>query len=239
MKKKPKSTFCDIDAKNCCPSSEALSEKDYQDHWDSVYDRTETSRLGWYEEAPEPSLRLIEACRLDKRAVLLNVGAGATTLVDELLKLEYQNIVANDISPLALEKLKLRLGEEKNKVTWIVDDLTRPTALTTTGPVDLWHDRAVLHFFNDKPEQDAYFDLLKKLVKPGGFVILATFNLKGATECSGLPVFRYDAHMLAERLGADFERLQAFDYTYTMPSGSKREYVYTLFKREGNLTKNQ
>ena len=209
------------------------TDKDYKRHWDRVYDLAAIDQLGWYEASPEPSLELIKSCELEKDAVLLNVGAGATTLVDKLLELGYQNIVANDISPLALEKLKRRLGDDREKVRWVVDDLTRPNELYTIGEVDLWHDRAVLHFFIEPSDQDTYFSLLKKLVKRGGFVILATFNLYGATQCSGLPVFRYDQSMLAEKLGSDFELLRAFDYTYTMPSGEGRAYVYTVFRRVG------
>lgn len=207
-------------------------KKDLKSHWEKVYANKPIDQLGWYEASPQPSLRLIEACGLDPNAVLLNVGAGATTLVDELLQLGYENIIANDISSVGLERLKERLGEQKEKVTWIVDDLTRPTKLNTIGPVDLWHDRAVLHFFTEEKDRNTYFKLLKKLVKPGGFVILATFNLHGAAKCSGLPVYRYDENMLADRLGNDFELLRAFNYHYTMPSGEKRDYVYTLFQRK-------
>lgn len=206
--------------------------KSDQSHWDRIYSRTEIHRLGWYEAAPEPSLQLIRSCGLPSDALLLNVGAGAGTLVDELLRLGFRRIVVNDISPVALEKLQQRLGEEKKYIRWVIDDLTRPKVLSGIGPVDLWHDRAVLHFFTGKEEQDAYFNLLKKSVKSKGFVILATFSLKGADRCSGLPVCRYDKDRLAEKLGSGFDLIQAFDHTYTMPSGEKRAYVYTLFRRK-------
>lgn len=200
-------------------------------HWNKTYERAEIDKLGWYEENPEPSLRLIEHCNFDKKALILNVGTGASRLVDELLDEGYEHIIANDISASALDKLKLRLGERENKIHWVVDDLIQPTQLCNLEQVDLWHDRAVLHFFSDKKEQDAYFDLLRKLVKKNGFVIIATFNLESATKCSGLPVFRYDKKMLKEKLGGDFELIEAFDYSYTMPKGETRKYIYTLFKR--------
>jgi hypothetical protein len=103
--------------------------------------------------------------------------------------------------------------------------------LPEIGPVDLWHDRAVLHFFHKSEEQNAYFNLLKTLVRSGGFVILAAFHLDGGAKCSGLPVYRYDQEMLADKLGSGFQLQQAFDYTYTMPSGDTRKYIYTLFQR--------
>jgi len=204
-----------------------------KDHWEQVYQRQPLNKLGWFEESPDPSLELIEACGLPVDATMLHVGAGATTLVDVLLKKGYKNIVANDISAFALEKLKARLGVGlASKVQWMVDDLTKPDHLYTLQWVDLWHDRAVLHFFNDPAERLGYFNLLRRLVRTGGYVIIAAFNLDGAEKCSGLPVFRYDQHMLQEQLGEGFSLIKAFDYTYHMPSGDTREYIYTLFHRK-------
>jgi SAM-dependent methyltransferase len=204
-----------------------------QEHWEGVYEKQAVNKLGWFEAYPDPSLDLIETCRLGLDASMLHVGAGATTLVDILLQKGYENIVANDISTTALEKLKARLGPElAGKVLWIVDDLTKPDQLYSLEPVDLWHDRAVLHFFNDPADQLAYFNLLRKLVKIDGYVIIAAFNLEGAEKCSGLPVFRYDQTMLQKQLGKDFSLIKAFDYTYLMPSGNTREYIYTLFQRK-------
>jgi len=202
------------------------------EHWERVYKNSSVDKLGWYETRSEPTLKLIELCKLDKNAAILNVGAGATTLVDELIEIGYQNIIANDISKAALEELQLRLGPDRSPlVRWIVDDLTDPGILQSLEQIDLWHDRAVLHFFNDEPSQNAYFNLLRKLVCQGGYIIIAAFNLNGAPKCSGLPVFRYNAEMLQEKLGEEFHLIEAFDYTYTMPSGDTREYVYTLFRR--------
>ena len=204
-----------------------------KDHWERVYQKNAVDRLGWYESSPEPSLQLIELCDLPKNAAILNVGAGATTLVDELIETGYQNIIANDISSKALEELQLRLGTERSKlVRWVIDDLTDPAEFKSLEQIDLWHDRAVLHFFNEPDEQDAYFNLLRKLVKVEGHVIIAAFNLQGAPKCSGLPVYKYDAKMLQEKLGKKFQLKEAFDYTYTQPSGDTREYVYTMFQRK-------
>lgn len=203
-----------------------------KEHWENVYDQKAVEELGWYESDPEPSIRLIELCRLHKDARILNAGAGASTLVDKLLQLGYRNIIANDISEKALQELQNRLGPEQSAlVEWMVDDLTKPDELEGLEPVDLWHDRAVLHFFNDVASQNRYFNLLRKLVKSGGYVIIAAFNLNGAPKCSGLPVFRYDAEMLQHKLGKEFQLHKAFDHTYTQPSGDPRPYVYTLFRK--------
>lgn len=147
-----------------------ISNTNLHSHWNKTYEKTEIEKLGWYEDIPEQSLQLIEKCNLDEKARILNVGAGAYTLIDTLLQLGYDNIIANDISENALNKLKTRLGEEgSSKVEFIVDDLLNPTNLNRIEKVDLWHDRAILHFFTAIDDQNAYFDLLNKLVKAKGF----------------------------------------------------------------------
>jgi len=225
------STSCDINAKNSCCSSET-GNNDLKTLWDNAYEASSINKLGWFEENPISSLQLIKKSGINKNATILNVGAGATTLVDELINKGFKNILVNDISSAALEKLKKRLGKQSEYIKWIVDDLTNPTELNNLEKIDLWHDRAVLHFFNDTKEQDSYFNLLKKIVKEDGFVIIATFNLNGATKCSGLRVHRYDEKMIQEKLGNGFELVESFDYTYTMPSKDTREYIYTLFRKK-------
>ena len=206
-------------------------ESDLKKHWDSAYEIYDITKLGCYEEDPIPSLQLIQKCGLPKDARILNVGVGTSILIDELLGFGYNNLIASDISNTALEKLQTRLGANKNKVHWVVDDLTNPKLLSEIDPIDLWHDRAVLHFFTNEKEQNTYFSLLKKIIKPKGYVLISTFNSEGATKCSGLNVKRYNKDLLTNKLGADFKLLEFFNYTYTMPSGDTRPYIYTLFKR--------
>ncbi len=209
-----------------------VSDFDYEQHWNNAYQKTPTNNLGWYEENPTPSLELISACNLPKDALIFNAGAGASKLIEHLITMGFSNIVVNDIATSALTELKNDLSDRKySQLQFIVDDLTNPSELLKLNNIDLWHDRAVLHFFCTKAQQEAYFNLLKKVLKIGGFVILAEFNLDGAKKCSGLDVFNYDENMLQERLGADFKLLKSFNYIFTQPSGDTREYVYTLFQR--------
>jgi len=209
-----------------------LQAYNFEEHWNKAYKKTPTTSLGWYEENPTPSLELIEACDLSTDAVIFNAGAGSTSLISKLLEKGYKNIIINDIAATALAELKNDLTIEKaSNLQFIVDDLTKPTALLKLKDIDVWHDRAVLHFFTEKHQQEAYFQLLKKVIKLNGYVILAQFNLEGAKKCCGLNVFNYNEEMLQEGLGENFKLLKSFDYTYTQPSGNTREYVYTLFKR--------
>ncbi len=200
-------------------------------HWDTAYNINDYTKLGWYEEDSKPTLKLFQKSGLSKNARILNVGVGASTLIDEMVSQGFKHIIASDISSTALEILQTRLGSKKDRVQWIVDDLTQATTLSEIEQIDLWCDRAVLHFFTKEEEQNAYFSLLKTLVKNKGYVIIATFNTEGATRCSGLPVHRYDKNMLVEKLGLNFQLLEYFNFTYIMPSGDTRPYIYTLFKR--------
>jgi SAM-dependent methyltransferase len=202
-----------------------------QQHWDKVFAKNPLEKLGWYETDLSSTLRLIDQAHLAKESRILNVGAGSTTLVDELLERGYSNVLATDISEVALRKIDQRVGRDRVEI--IVDDLTNPGTLNTIEPVDIWIDRAVLHFFTDESDQEAYFLLLNKVLKPNGYVLLAQFNVQGAEKCSGLPIHRYSKEMLQEKLGPYFKLIDSFEYTYTMPSGDSRPYIYTLFQKTG------
>jgi len=206
---------------------------DYEEHWNKIYSQCEINNLGWYEESPEPSLKLIEKCNLNKDAVILDVGSGTTTLIEKLLWDSYTNIVATDISEVALIKARENLHtEEAELVEWIVDDITNPKYLTEIEPVDLWHDRTVLHFLTEEDQRNGYLSTLKRLVKVGGYVIIAVFSLEGAKKCSGLDVENYDHMMISQLVGNEFELQEHFHHIYTHPSGSEKQYVYTLFNRK-------
>ena len=216
-----------------CLNSLAMkdSNNSLQQHWDSAYISKETSQLGWFEESSEPTLSIIKDCNFSKNARLLNVGAGSSILIDELVDLGFTNVIASDLSKESLIKLQDRMASKRDAVHWIVDDLTQPKILSDIQPIDLWNDRAVLHFFTEEKDQDTYFDLLKKLVKPSGHVIISVFNTEGATKCCGLPVKRYNTKMLSNKLGDKFKLIDSFNYIYTNLNGDPRPYVYTLFQK--------
>ncbi|WP_053976813.1 class I SAM-dependent methyltransferase [Mangrovimonas xylaniphaga] len=201
-------------------------------HWDNVYDTKADPELGWYEPHPETTLQLIDKCHLQPDASILAVGAGTSNLIDALVSSGYQNIIANDLSDVALSKLKARIKHEFNHdLNCITDDLTQPKALLEQDQIDLWVDRAVLHFFLKEEEQATYFELIKKVVAKDGYVLIAVFALDGAEKCCGLPLQRYNTDMLQEKLGDEFQLLESMDYTFINPFGGERPYVYTLFKR--------
>ncbi len=221
-------TSCSITDKGCKTSN---STENLGEYWCEKYTDVDYKTLGWYEEESTPSLDLIVETKVPENAVVFNVGAGSTTLIDSLLEKGYTNLIANDISSCALNNIKKRIGEKSKNVQFITDDLVNPTLLNDLQQVDIWNDRAVLHFFTDEKDKETYFKLLNQKVKKNGFVILAEFNLQGAKMCSGLPVKRYNTEMLQEKLGDNYKLLKDFNHDYKMPNGEIRKYVYTLFQR--------
>jgi SAM-dependent methyltransferase len=202
-------------------------------HWNKVYSSKPTTQLGWYEANPATSLEFLQQCALDKNEPILDVGAGATTFVDHLLVAGYQNVIALDISQVALDQLQDRLGEERAaQVQWISDDITKPSRMLALGQVALWHDRACLHFMIEDSQQQAYVSVLKQVLRPDGYAIISAFAVGGADKCSRLDVINYDDAGLCDLLGEEFELKTSEQYTYTMPSGDLRPYVSALFRKK-------
>jgi SAM-dependent methyltransferase len=209
-----------------------MVNKELKSHWNNVYSNNEVEDLGWYENKSEPSLSLVKKYLTMKQAHIVDIGSGATTLIENLLESGYQNLTTLDLSKVALQKGQASLGPERAAlVNWVEDDITILKNADQIKPADLWHDRAVLHFLTSEKDQQAYFKNLRSVLKPDGIVLISAFGIGGAQKCSGLDVVNYDAQMLADRLGNEFKLLEEFEHIYTMPSGADRKYIYTVFKR--------
>lgn len=219
---------CDPGKAVSCSINPGTEQINYAEHWDKAFNSNKEEQLGWFETDLSPSLRLLESAGLSKDAKILIAGAGNSRLIDEILGLGYSNIIATDISQVALDQLKNRLGE---KVTYVVDDLTNPSRLKSIEPVNYFFDRAVLHFFTKSEDRTAYKRLLDTLVKPGAYIALAEFAEDGAIRCSGLDVLRYSIEDMSWFLGEEYKLIESFRFLYTMPSGDTRPYNYGLFKR--------
>ena len=213
------------------PMTKALKE-----HWNTVYTSNPEDQLGWYEAVPQVSLDLIDHCALAKNDPILDVGSGNTLLVDHLINQKYTNLLAVDISEVALEKMRSRLGRENaSHVQMLVDDITAPAAVLNLRGIALWHDRALLHFLIENQQQETYRSVLEKVLSPGGNVIIAAFAKDGADKCSGLDVHRHDETSLANLLGEAFELKESIRYQYQMPSGAIRPYIYVRFRRRDQM----
>ncbi len=156
-------------------------------HWDRTYTEKSVEQFGWYEPDPGPSLALIDRCELSEDARIIDVGAGATLLVDQLLDRGYEALGVLDISAQALSVLRDQLAPERaGRVRWINADITDPAVAEQIGPVDLWHDRALLHFLIDDGECERYVEALRATVVPGRHAVIAAFAVGGAEMCNGL-----------------------------------------------------
>ena len=202
-----------------------------KEHWNKKYTDTPITQLGWYESKSMPSVQLIENCAVPKYFPIIDVGSGTSTLISNLLDLGYQNLVAIDISDVALEKAKTLLNKEQApRVHWGVDDITNPSVVLQHQTIAVWHDRAVFHFLTEEQNRETYRTLAQKVIMPGGFMVIATFAVEGATHCSGLPVQRHSVDSLCEFFGDRFKLIESLDYRYRMPSGDVRPYVYARFQ---------
>ena len=159
---------------------------------------------------------------------VIDIGGGASSLVDELLDLGVKRVAVLDISEAGLAVSKRRLGSRARLVEWIVGDVTTVEAV---GRFDVWHDRAVFHFLIDEEDRRRYVRLAERTIQPGGTAVMATFAWDGPERCSGLEVRRYDAGQLAEQCGSGFELTQSERYVHTTPSGSHQNFLFATFHR--------
>lgn len=196
---------------------------DHQQHWDSVYRNKAADQVGWFQPHAASSLRLIEGCAA-KDAHIIDVGGGASVLVDDLLDAGYRNLTVLDLAESALAASRARLGERADSVQWVAADITR--AELPEACYDVWHDRAVFHFLTDPADRARYVAQVLKSVKPGGHVIVAAFGPGGPLQCSGLDVVRYDPDALHAEFGAPFRLLGHETETHHTPSGQEQEFVY-------------
>lgn len=203
---------------------------DARDHWDNVYATKAETAVSWFQLHSARSLELIGSASPDGRAAVIDVGGGASTLVDDLLARGFADVTVLDIAEPALERAKARLGKNADKARWIVADITRWTPARTW---DIWHDRAVFHFLTDRASQDAYVAALTAATRPGATVVISTFALDGPEKCSGLPVQRYSPETLAFRLGAAFVLADHANETHKTPWGSEQRFSYAVLKRVG------
>jgi 2-polyprenyl-3-methyl-5-hydroxy-6-metoxy-1,4-benzoquinol methylase len=204
-------------------------ESDRQDHWTRVYEEKPPSTVSWYQAEPEPSLRALDRFGAEPSSSIIDVGGGASNLVDALLRRGWNDVTVLDIAAPALDASKERLGSEASRVSWEVADVTD---WQPSRQYDVWHDRAVFHFLTQPEQRKAYRRALLAGIAPGGLVIMATFALDGPDKCSGLPVQRYDPAMLASELGDGFRLIEGWREEHTTPWGSAQSFNWCAF-REG------
>jgi SAM-dependent methyltransferase len=202
---------------------------DAKSHWSNVYRQKAVTDVSWYQPHPQVSLDLIAETGLGPEASLMDVGAGASLLVDHLLDRGYRHLTVLDVSAEALDAVRARLGDRAAQVLCVEDDVL--SASIPSASFDLWHDRAVFHFLTQPELKAAYVAQVRRCVRPGGHVIVATFALDGPEQCSGLPVARYDADELHGTFGPAFSLRHSLRETHVTPWGAKQQFTYCYCRR--------
>jgi SAM-dependent methyltransferase len=195
-----------------------------KDHWEDVYERKAADAVSWYRPHLERSLAFIENAGVPFDAGIIDVGGGAATLVDDLLVRGYSNLSVLDISTSSIEVAKARLGARAEQVKWLVGDITRIELPVRS--YDFWHDRAVFHFLRDPEDRRRYVEAVRRALKPGGHIVVATFGPEGPERCSGLDVVRYSADGLHAEFGGEFRKVTSESESHTTPWGSEQQFVY-------------
>jgi 2-polyprenyl-3-methyl-5-hydroxy-6-metoxy-1,4-benzoquinol methylase len=201
-----------------------------KEHWEKVYASKAPTEVSWFQQHAELSLRLVRETGISLNASIIDVGGGASTFVDDLLRSGYQNVTVLDISGAALTAAKVRLGSSRSaRVHWLETGVL--DAELPARAYDLWHDRAVFHFLVTPEARRAYIQTVLKSVKPGGLVIVATFAEDGPTTCSGLPVMRYSVNGLREELGDLFVLIKHEREAHRTPAGKIQPFIYCVFRK--------
>ena len=201
---------------------------DRKTHWENVYTNKSPLQVSWYQEEPALSLLLIRNTHLALDAAMIDVGGGASTLVDRLCEEAYTNVAVLDVSSSALAHAKARLAEKAQAVEWFEEDVT---CFSPPHRFSLWHDRAVFHFLTAKSDRDKYISVLKQALEPDGHLIIMAFAIDGPVKCSGLDIVQYDVNKLMEELGQGFELVETGYEVHLTPAGGEQKFAYFHFKR--------
>ena len=197
-------------------------------HWQNVYATKGETEVSWFQDNPTISRDMIRAANPDPGAAIIDIGGGASRLVDALLQHGYRDIAVLDLSANALDATKKRIGAAASTVDWIVADATTWQPAKT---YDVWHDRAAFHFLTDPRDRAAYVERLLSAVAPAGQVIIATFAPDGPEKCSGLPVQRHDSASLSAELGPEFELVETQSEIHHTPWHSTQAFQFSRFRR--------
>jgi SAM-dependent methyltransferase len=199
-----------------------------QAHWETVYTEKGEDQVSWFQETPTPSLDLIAKVGATPASAIVDIGGGASRLVDDLVKRGFESVTVLDLSEAALEAAKSRLGGRAARVHWIVADAT---VWEPEKAYEIWHDRAAFHFLTEERDRAAYVARLERALKVGGHAIIATFALDGPERCSGLQVARYDPVSLGKTLGRAFELVDTRQHTHATPWDTEQSFQFSVFRR--------
>lgn len=198
-------------------------------HWENIYHGKSPLEVSWFQKEPVLSLQLIHNTGLSTDAAIIDIGGGASVLVDHLVEQGFRHLAVLDISGTALNHTKQRLGPAAKQIEWLETDVT---SFQASHQYDVWHDRAVFHFLTDAGDRKQYITTLKQTLKPGGNFIIAAFAIGGPTKCSGLDIVQYDARKLIAELGSGFTLVEEDSETHITPTKQEQQFAYFRFIRK-------
>ena len=198
-------------------------------HWEKVYQTKDHKKVGWYQESPEISLELLSKISATPEQTIIDVGCGASYLVDNLLEKGFKKITLVDISSHALEIVRRRLGDKGDIPIYLAEDMTQ---LSVSEKFDIWHDRAVFHFLTESLDREHYMNALSNVLSVNGRAIIGTFSLNGPNSCSGLDVVQYGEDKITNELPDSLELESTVTDIHIMPGGSEQEYKYFIIKNK-------
>ncbi|NWJ50648.1 MAG: class I SAM-dependent methyltransferase [Bacteroidetes bacterium] len=205
-----------------------MSDFDRKRHWENIYQTKNLKEVSWFQPTPATSLDFFKQFNVPATAKIIDIGGGDSLLVDHLLDLGYLNITVLDISDIALDKAKQRLGERALKVKWIVADAA---TFKPTEKYDFWHDRAAFHFLTQEQEIENYLDTIQKSIKPSGILVIGTFSEQGPKKCSGIEIKQYSETSMTDRLKKYFEKIKCITVDHKTPSDTIQNFVFCSFRK--------
>lgn len=198
-------------------------------HWENIYSTKALTEVSWYQPVPEQSLTLIQELVLNHDASIIDIGGGDSYLVDYLLKDGYTAVSVLDISAAAIDRAKSRLGNQANKVRWIIEDVTH---FHPSQSYDVWYDRATFHFLTEEEDIATYVSTVTNAVKSGGYLILGTFSENGPKKCSGIEIKQYSIESLQHTFEDSFDLLKGFYSEHMTPFATTQNFTFGVFKRK-------
>lgn len=205
-----------------------MEEFDRKNHWEHIYQTKLLNEVSWYQPTPDTSLKFFEQFNIPKQAKIIDVGGGDSLLVDHLLDRGYENITVLDISELALERAKLRLGDRAASVKWIAADAA---SFVPEEQYDFWHDRAAFHFLTQEEEIENYINNVQKSIKPSGILVIGTFSKQGPKKCSGIEIQQYSETSMTDRLKPFFEKIECISVEHKTPFDTIQQFIFCSFRK--------
>lgn len=198
-------------------------------HWENVFTTKAPTEVSWFQEYPKTSVEFLELFSLPLTANIIDIGGGDSNLVDVLLDKGYQNVWVLDISAVALDRAKSRLGEKANLVHWVVTDVT---AFEPPVQFDFWHDRAAFHFLTNEDAINKYVSIAEKGISDKGYLVLGTFSESGPEKCSGLQIRQYNEASMSARFEIAFDRIKCITENHITPFNTVQNFLFCSFQKK-------